>query len=150
MESCSERECYLPHHPVDPNKPGKVLRVLNGATQLHGAYLNMSFHTGHDLLQNLINVILRFRRRLFTISANIKETFLQVGMLRCDQSSLRFLWREDPSSYVVVHQYKLHNLRAKDSPIFTNMHDSARHLIMLSGVQKPEKTSLKTSTLTTF
>ena len=34
---CSDREWYLPHHPVvNPNKPGKVRRVLNGASKFHG------------------------------------------------------------------------------------------------------------------
>ena len=32
VESQSDKDGYLPHHPVlKPNKPGKVLRVLNGA-----------------------------------------------------------------------------------------------------------------------
>ena len=33
----SDREWYVPHHPVlNPNKPGKVRRVLNGASRFHG------------------------------------------------------------------------------------------------------------------
>ena len=36
----SNREWYLPHHPVvNPNKPGKVRRVLNGASKFHGPSL---------------------------------------------------------------------------------------------------------------
>ena len=53
VESRSEREWYLPHHPVvNPNKPGKIRRVLNGAAKFHGASLNKSLLTGPDLLQN--------------------------------------------------------------------------------------------------
>ena len=34
------RDRYLPHHPVvNPNKPGKVRRVLNGASKFHGTSL---------------------------------------------------------------------------------------------------------------
>ena len=40
--------------------------------------------------------------------------FLQVGVLPCDQPSLRFLWREDPTSNVLVHQYTRHLFGAKD------------------------------------
>ena len=59
VESRSEREWYLPHHPVvNPNKPGKVRRVLNGAAIFHGASLSKSSLTGPDLLQNLIYVLL--------------------------------------------------------------------------------------------
>ena len=61
--SRAEREWYLPHHPVlNPNKPGKVRRVLNGASKFHGTSLNRSLLVGPDLLQNLIFVLLRFRQ----------------------------------------------------------------------------------------
>ena len=116
MESSSEREWYLPHHPViNPNKPGKVRKVLNGAAKFHGESLNKSLLTGPDLLQNLIYVLLRFRQHPFAVSANIEGMFLQVGVLPCDQPSLRFLWREDPTSNVVVHQYTRHIFGPKDS-----------------------------------
>ena len=121
VESRSEREWYLPHHPVvNPNKPGKVRRVLNGAAKYHGASLNKSLLTGSDLLQNLIYVLLRFRQHPFAVSADIEGMFLQVGVLPCDQPSLRFLWREDPTSNVVVHQYTRHIFGAKDSPTCAN------------------------------
>ena len=117
VESRSEREWYLPHHPiVNPNKPGKVRSVLNGAAKFHGASLYKSLLTGPDLLQNLIYVLLRFRQHPFAVSADIEGMFLQVGVLPCDQPSLRFLWREDPTSNIVVHQYTCHIFGAKDSP----------------------------------
>ena len=48
----SDREWYLPHHPVvKPNKPGKVRRVLNEASKLHGTTLNKSLLVGQDLLK---------------------------------------------------------------------------------------------------
>ena len=121
MESRSEREWYLPHHPVvNPKKPGKVRRVLNGAAKFHGASLNKSLLTGPDLLQNLIYVLLRFRQHPFAVSTDIEGMFLQVGVLPCDQPSLRFLWREDPTSNDVVHQYTRHIFGAKDSPTCAN------------------------------
>ena len=121
MESRSEREWYLPHHPVvNPTKPGKVRRVLNGAAKFNSAYLNKSLLTGPDLLQNLIYVLLRFREHPFAVSADIERMFLQVGVLPCDQPSLQILWREDPTSNVVVHQYTRHIFGAKDSPTCAN------------------------------
>ena len=121
MESRSEREWYLPHHPVvNQNKPGKVGRVLNGAAKFHGASLNKSLLTGPELLQNLIYVLLRFRQHPFAVTADIEVMFLQVGVLPCDKPSLRFLWREDPISNVVVHQCTRHIFGAKDSPNCAN------------------------------
>ena len=121
MWKVARNEWYLPHHPVvNPNKPGKVRRVLNGAAKFHGASLNKSLLTGPDLLQNLIYVLLRFRQHPFAVSADIEGMFLQVEVLPCDQPSLRFLWREDPTSNVVVHQYTRHIFGAKDSPTCAN------------------------------
>ena len=117
VESRSEREWYLSHYLVfNPNKPGKVRRVLNGAAKFHGASLNKSLLTRADLLQYLIYVLLRFTQNPFAVSANIGGIFLQVGVLPCDQSSLLFLWREDSTSNVAVHQYTRHIFGAKDSP----------------------------------
>ncbi len=46
------KEWYLPHHPVvNPHKPGKVRRVLNGAAVFRGQSLNKSLLTGPDLLR---------------------------------------------------------------------------------------------------
>ena len=86
FESRSHKEWYLPHHPVlNPNKPGKERRVLNGAAKFHGASLNKSLLTGPDLLQNLIYVLLRFRQHPYAVSADIEGMFLQVGVLPSDQ-----------------------------------------------------------------
>ena len=120
-ESRSERECYLPHYPVvNPNTPGKVRRVLNGAAKFHGTSLNKSLFTGPDLPQNLIYILLRFRQHPFAVSADIEGMFLQVGVLPCGQPSLRFLWREDPTSNVVVHQYTRIIVGPKHSPTCAN------------------------------
>ena len=117
----SDREWYVPHHPVlNPNKPGKVRRVLNGASRFHGNSLNNSLLVGPDLLQNLLFVLMRFREHKYAISADIEGMFMQVGLLENDQRSLRFLWREDPTSDVSVFQYARHIFGAKDSPTCAN------------------------------
>ena len=115
----SKRE--LPHHPViNPNKPGKIRRVLNGAAKFHGTSLNRSLLTGPDLLQRLIHTLIRFRQHKYAVSADIEGMFLQVGVPLADQPCLRFLWREDPSSEVMVYQYSRHIFGAKDSPTCAN------------------------------
>ena len=88
----SIREWYLPHHPVvNPKKPDKVRRVLNGASKVHGTSLNKSLLVEPDLLQNLVFLLLRFRQHHLAVSADIEGMFLQVGVLPEDQPSLRFL-----------------------------------------------------------
>ena len=139
VEQRSNKEWYLPHHPViNPNKPGKVRRVLNGAAKFHGTSLYKSLLTGPDLLQNLIHVLLRFRQHQFAVSADIEGMFLQVVVPDCDQPSLRFLWREDPTTNVVVYQYTRHIFGAKESPTCANyaLQRTARDNV----IQYPEAT----------
>ena len=117
----NRREWYLPHHPViHPHKPGKVRRVLNGAAKFHGHSLNNALLTGPDLLQSLIHILFRFRQFPKAVSADIEGMFLQVGVIPKDQPSIRFLWREDPSTEVAVFQYVRHIFGSKDSPTCAN------------------------------
>ena len=61
IKNRSDKEWYLPHHPVlNPNKPVNLRMELNRAEKFHGAPLTKSLLTGSDLLQNLIYVLLRF------------------------------------------------------------------------------------------
>ena len=120
VEQRSDKEWYLHHPVINPNKPGKVRMVLNGAAKFHGTSLDKSLLTGPDLPQNLIHVLLRFLQHQFAVSADIEGMFLQVGVPDCDQPSLRFLWREDPTTNFVVCQYTRHIYGAKDSPTFAN------------------------------
>ena len=140
VEQRSDKEWYLSHHPViNPNKPGKVRRVLNGAAKFQGTSLNKSLLTVPDLLQNLIHALLRFRQHQFAVSADIEGMFLQVGVPDCDQPSMRFLWREDPTTNVVVYQYTRHIFGAKDSPLCANyaLQRTARDNV----IQYPEATN---------
>ena len=110
----SDHEWYLPHHPVvNPKKPIKLRLVLNGASKFHGTSLNKSILVGLDLLQNIISVLLRFYQHKYAVSADIEGMFIEVGVLARDQISLHFLWREDTTSDVVVHQYTRHIFGAR-------------------------------------
>ena len=46
--------------------------------------------------------------------------FLQVAALPSDQPSIRFIWREDPTTNVLVYQNTRHIFGARDSPICAN------------------------------
>ena len=80
------REWYPQHHPVlYPYKLGKVRRVLNGAAKFHGVSLKNALFTGPDLLQALIDVLMRFRQHPYAVSADIEGMFLQVGVIPQDR-----------------------------------------------------------------
>ena len=150
FENRSDKEWYPAQHPfLNPNKKGKVRRMLNGAAKIHVASLKRSLLTGPDLLQNFIYVFLRFRRHPYAVSADIEGMFLQVGVLPSDQPSLGFLWREDPTSNVVVNQHTRHIFEAKTRPHAPTMHYNALRETMPSFTPKLQKPSLKFSTWTT-
>ena len=84
---------YLPHHAVtNPNKPGKVRVVFDGAARFGGTSLNDNLHQGPDLLNSLTGILMRFRQGQVALSADIEGMFNQVKVTPCDRDSLRVLW----------------------------------------------------------
>lgn len=85
------RVWYLPHHPVlHPQKPGKVRRVSDAAAKYQGTSLNEHLSSGPDLLNSLVDILMRFRQELIAMSADIEAMFNQVAVPEEDQSVLRF------------------------------------------------------------
>ena len=152
VESRSKREWYLPHHPVvNPNKPGKVRKVLNGAAKFHVASLDKSILTGPDWLQNLINVFLRFRQHPFAVSADIEGMFLQVGVLPCDTiDSYYCAFCGGRTPHLILWYPSIHAtyLGQKVRSPRPTTHFNARQVIMLRSTQKLRKPFLRTSTWT--
>ena len=94
MKNPSEKEWYLPHHPVlNPNKPGKVRRVCNAASKYKKVCLNDQLLAEPDLLHGLIGTVFRFREGQIALTADIESMFLQMQVPEQDRRCLRFLWR---------------------------------------------------------
>ena len=55
---------------LNPTKPAKVRRVLNGAAKIQKALLNNSLQTGTDMLQNLMHTLLLFHEQKRACSFN--------------------------------------------------------------------------------
>ena len=121
QETRNEPHWHLPHHPViNPNKPGKVRRVCNAASEFEGHSLNKSLFIGPNLLQNLVGIIFRFREKLFGMSADIEAMFLQVQVPPEDAKCLRFVWRENQLDEISTYEYTRHIFGAKDPPTCAN------------------------------
>ncbi len=116
----SERIWYLPHHPVfHPAKPGKVRIVFDAAAKFKGTSLNDKLVHGPNLSNEIIEVLLRFRKEEVAIAADVQEMFHQVKVPEIDRQSLRFLWSpglDDPEEY----HMNVHIFGAKDSPSIAN------------------------------
>ena len=99
--SCDEVDgpvFYLPHRPVvrESSATTKVRPVFDASAKgPNGVSLNDCLETGPCLLPDLVEVLMRFRRWRFAVSADIRKAFLMIGLRECDQHVHRFLWHKD-------------------------------------------------------
>ena len=86
---------YLPHFPVvRPHKETtKVRIVFDASSRYQGTALNDALHQGPKLQNDLVHVLLRFRRYPIALVTDIAEMYLQVHVQPQDRPVQRFLWR---------------------------------------------------------
>ncbi|CAH8290098.1 unnamed protein product [Schistosoma intercalatum] len=115
-----EEERYLiPHHPVfNPKKPGKVRIVFDCAAKLQNKSLNDCIYSEPDLTNDLVGVLLRFRKHKIGLSADIEEMFLQVHLPERDTKAFSFIWYPDGNldSPPEVYEFHVHPFGATSSP----------------------------------
>ncbi|VDI76605.1 Hypothetical predicted protein [Mytilus galloprovincialis] len=71
-----QEQWYLPIFGVyHPKKPGKLRAVFDSSAQFDGVSLNNVLLSGPDLTNNLIGVLLRFRREQVAIMGDIEQMF---------------------------------------------------------------------------
>ncbi|KAI9551243.1 hypothetical protein GHT06_006730 [Daphnia sinensis] len=88
------RNWYLPHHGVvNPRKPEKVRVVFDASAKYQGVALNEVLLKGPNLINDIGATLLLFREKPVSLSGDIQQMFLQVGVKEEDRSALRFLWR---------------------------------------------------------
>ena len=114
--------CYLPNHVVTrPDKPGKFRICQDAAARVNGHFLNKYLHTGPDVLNNLLGILLRFRRKRVVLSADIRTFFYQVEVDPIDQPCLRYLWwASEKMDKEIVIQALVHIFGAAPSPAIAN------------------------------
>ena len=114
--------CYLPNHiVVKPDKPGKFRICQDAASRVGPHFLNKYLFSGPDILNGLIKVILRFRRKRYTISADITNFFYQILLDPRDRSALRYPWWSDETMEKVVMIESLrHMFGVTSSPTISN------------------------------
>ena len=74
--------------------------VFDCARRFQGDSLNDRVLQGPDLVNKLINVLVRFRQHSFAIQADVEAMYNQVRVPKSDRDALRFLWMNDNE---VVH-----------------------------------------------
>jgi len=85
---------YLPHRPVvkETSVSTKVRPVFDASARgPTGLSLNDCLNAGPSLLPGIVDVLLRFRRHVVAITADIKRAFLQIRVAPEDRDAHRFL-----------------------------------------------------------
>ena len=115
--------CYLPTILVTrDDKPGKVRICLDAAARSTGHSLNEYLHSGPDYLNNLVGVLLRFRRKRVVLVGDIKEFFKQMELNRLDAPAFRsFWWDSESMEREIVLESRVHIFGAKCSPSIANI-----------------------------
>jgi hypothetical protein len=84
---------YLPHHGIyHSKKPEKIRVVVDCSAKYMGISLHSQLLQGPNLANNLLGVLMRFRKIKIAIVGDIESMFYQVKVPVTDRDSLRFYW----------------------------------------------------------
>ena len=87
---------YIPHHGVyHPKKPKKIRVVFDCSAKFKGSSLNEYLLTGPDMTNELIGVLMHFRKHSIAIMCDVERMFHQFHVSEPDRNYLRFLWWEN-------------------------------------------------------
>lgn len=82
---------FLPNHSQRQIDNKRI--VYDGSAKCEGKSLNDVIHPGLKLKQDLINVLLRFRRYPIALVCDISEMYLRIAIRAIDQPYHRIQWR---------------------------------------------------------
>ena len=123
IEGKEGRCWYLPHHGVyHPQKPEKIRVVFDCSAQYANMSINTELMSGPDLANQIVGVLLRFRKEHVAFMADIKSMFYQVLVPPHQRSLLRYLWWQESnlSKKVVDYQMCVHIFGGTSSPSCSN------------------------------
>ncbi len=128
----NEEVWYLPIFGVyHPRKPGQIRVVFDSSAQYKGLSLNQVLLSGPDLNNSLLGVLLRFRKEVVAVTADIEQMFHSFVVRADHRNFLRFLWFEDndPSKDVKEFRMKVHVFGNSPSPAVAiyGLHRAAQH-----------------------
>lgn len=104
----AQERWYLPFFGVyHPYKLGKIRVVFDSSAQLHGLSLNLVLLTGPDLNNSLLGVLLRFRKDLIAVTADIQQMFYGFLVKPKHRDYLRFLWHKDNDLSKEIQEYRM-------------------------------------------
>ncbi len=110
---------YLPHFGVyHPQKPKKIRVVFDSSAECEGVSLNKELLLGPDMANNLLGMLICFRRYHIAIACDIEQMFHNFYVNEEHRDLLRFLWFEgnDPTKPIIDYHMTVHLFGNKSSP----------------------------------
>ncbi len=117
-------ECwYLPLFGVyHPKKPDQIRGVFDSSAKYQGVSLNDVMLTGPDLTNNLLGILLRFRKEPVAVTADVQQMFYNFLVRDDHRNFLRFLWYmdNDPEKELI----RIPNVctRIREQPVASSRH----------------------------
>ncbi|XP_031747764.1 uncharacterized protein LOC116406890 [Xenopus tropicalis] len=101
-----------------PKKPQQIRVVFDSSAQCCGVSLNDILLKGPDLNNNLLGVLLRFRKDTIAFMADIQQMFYCFLVRPEDRNYLRFFWHKDndPAQDIIEWRMKVHIFGNRPSP----------------------------------
>ena len=116
LSSCVEPTWYLPFFVTKSAKPRVV---YDGAAAVQGMSLNQAVFAGENLLNNLVEVLTRFRLGKFACVADLSKCFFQVQIPPSQRNLFRLIWFKDndvKTGDVQVYRFTRHVWEINSSP----------------------------------
>ena len=110
---------YLPLFGVyHPRKPGKIRGVFDSSAKYEGTCLNDQLMQGPDLMNNLLGILIRFRKEIIGVVGDIEQMFHSFLVEENHRDYLRFLWHKDNmlENPLVTYRMRAHVFGNKPSP----------------------------------
>ena len=113
---------YLPHHGVSHSVKKSIRVVFDCSARFQQRCLNDELLQGPDLVNQLVGVLIRFRKEPIAFSADIESMFYQIRVPEEQRSFLRFLWWPGGDLTKPIKEYEMcvHVFGAISSPSCAN------------------------------
>ncbi|XP_071149163.1 uncharacterized protein [Mytilus edulis] len=119
-----EERWYLPLFGVyHPKKPDQIRGVFDSSAKCNGVSLNSVLLTGPNLTNDLLGVLLRFRKEMVAVTADVKHMFHCYVVRKDHRNYPRFLWHKnnDLQENLVEYRMRVHVFGNSPSPVVATL-----------------------------
>ena len=119
LDELNKKEAYyIPLFPVwrDDSDTHAIRIVADCRAKFNNKCLNDGILKGPNFLNDLADVLLRFRHFPIALVADISKMFYRIGLLMRDRDYHRVLYRDSPNEEIRVYRYAVHCFGNAGSP----------------------------------